>query len=98
MRKGRPIPRVILSPSERQTLEGWTRRRTSAQALALRSRVILLAATGRSNTEVAHALRITKQTVGKWRSRFVVRRLEGLLDEPRPGAPRRIPTRTWSVW
>lgn len=90
MRKGRPIPRVILSPSERQSLEGWTRRRTSAQALALRSRVILLAATGRSNTEVAHALRITKQTVGKWRSRFVARRLDGLVDEPRPGAPRRI--------
>jgi len=90
MRKGRPIPRVILSPSERQTLEGWTRRHTSAQALALRSRVILLAAMGRSNTEVAHALRVTKQTVGKWRSRFVSRRLEGLLDEPRPGAPRRI--------
>jgi len=81
---------VILSPSERQTLEGWTRRHTSAQALALRSRVILLAAMGRSNTEVAHALRVTKQTVGKWRSRFVSRRLEGLLDEPRPGAPRRI--------
>lgn len=90
MRKGRPIARLLLSPSERQTLEGWTRRRTSAQALALRSRVILLAATGRSNTEVSHALRITKQTVGKWRSRFVARRLEGLLDEPRPGAPRRI--------
>jgi len=90
MRKGRPIPRVILSPSERQTLESWTRRRSSAQALAQRSRMILLAATGRSNTEVAHALRVTKQMVGKWRSRFVARRLEGLLDEPRPGAPRRI--------
>jgi len=90
MRKGRPIPRLRLSPSERQTLEGWTRRRTSAQAVALRSRVILLAAAGRSNTEVAHALRVTKQTVGKWRSRFLARRLEGLLDEPRPGAPRRI--------
>ena len=90
MRKGRPIPRVILSPSERQTLERWTRRHTSAQALAQRSRMILLAATGRSNTEVAHALHVTKQMVGKWRSRFVARRLEGLLDEPRPGAPRRI--------
>ncbi len=90
MRKGRPIPRVILSPSERQTLESWTRRRSSAQALAQRSRMILLAATGRSNTEVAHSLHVTKQMVGKWRSRFVARRLEGLLDEPRPGAPRRI--------
>jgi transposase len=58
--------------------------------LALRSRVVLLAASGRSNTEVAYALRVTKQTVGKWRSRFLARRLEGLLDEPRPGAPRRI--------
>ena len=63
MRKGRPIPRLRLSPSERQTLEGWTRRRTSAQAVALRSRVILLAAAGRSNTEVAHALRVGPYTL-----------------------------------
>jgi transposase len=80
----------MLSPSERQTLEGWSRRRTGAQAVAFPSRVVLLAASGRSNTEVAHALRVTKQTVGKWRSRFVARRLEGLLDELPPGAPRRI--------
>lgn len=90
MRKGRPIPRLILSPTERQTLEGWTRRRTTAQALALRSQLVLLCATGRSNTDVARTLRVTKQTVGKWRSRFVERRLGGLLDEPRPGGPRRV--------
>ena len=90
MRTGRPIPRLFISPSERSTLEGWSRRRTTAQALALRSRMILLCASGRSNTAVARELRVTKQTVGKWRSRFLERRLDGLLDEPRPGAPRRI--------
>lgn len=90
MRKGRPIPRLILSPTERQALEAYTRRRKTAQALALRSRLVLLCAAGRSNTSVAGTLRITKQTVGKWRSRFLVRRLAGLLDEPRPGVPRRI--------
>lgn len=90
MRKGRPIPRLILSPTERQTLEAYTRRRTTAQALALRSRMVLLCATGRSNTDVARTLRITKQTVGKWRARFLIRRVAGLLDEPRPGVPRRI--------
>jgi transposase len=90
MRTGRPIPRLVISPSERSTLEGWSRRAKTAQALALRSRIILLCAGGRSNTEVARELRVTKQTVGKWRARFLDRRVDGLLDEPRPGAPRRI--------
>jgi transposase len=58
--------------------------------LAQRARVILACASGRTNTRVARELRLTKQTVGKWRSRFVAARLDGLLDEPRPGAPRRI--------
>ena len=87
---GRPIPVLRLTDDEREALERWTRRPTTAQALAQRARVILACASGRTNTRVACELRLTKQTVGKWRSRFVAARLDGLLDEPRPGAPRRI--------
>jgi len=87
---GRPIPVLRLTDDEREALERWTRRPTTAQALAQRARVILACASGRTNTRVARELRLTKQTVGKWRSRFVAARLDGLLDEPRPGAPRRI--------
>lgn len=87
---GRPIPPLILSADERETLERWTRRGKTAQALAQRARVVLNCSEGKSNTAVARELRLTNQTVGKWRSRFLDRRLDGLLDEPRPGAPRRI--------
>jgi len=75
---------------ERERLLEWTRRHKSAQALALRARIVLAAAEGHTNRAVAHQLRITGQTVGKWRRRFLGLRLEGLLDEPRPGAPRQI--------
>ena len=87
---GRPIPVLTLSDDERETLERWTRRPTTAQALAQRARLVLACASGRTNTQVARELRLTKQTVGKWRSRFLAARLDGVLDEPRPGAPRRI--------
>jgi transposase len=87
---GRPIPMLTLSDEERDALERWARRPTTAQALAQRARLVLACARGRTNTEIARELRLTKQTVGKWRSRFVTARLDGLLDEPRPGAPRRI--------
>jgi transposase len=87
---GRPLAAVTLTTVDRTTLEHWTRRRTTAQALALRARIILRAATGQSNTLTAHELRVTKATVGKWRSRSVRDGLQGLLDEPRPGVPRRI--------
>lgn len=90
MRTGRPIPPLTLTDAERETLERWARREKTAQAVALRARLIPGCATGRTNTVVAHELRVTKQTVGKWRHRFVARRLDGLLDEPRPGAPRTI--------
>lgn len=87
---GRPIAELRLAPDEREALENWARRPKSAQALALRARMILLCATGQTNTEVAAELKVTKQTVGKWRQRFLDKRLEGLLDEPRPGTPRKL--------
>lgn len=87
---GRPKAKLIVSPSERTTLTQWALRPKTAQALALRARIVLACASGRSNTAVAEKLNVTKQTVGKWRARFVERRIQGLLDEPRPGAPRRI--------
>lgn len=90
MRTGRPRQLLILIPEERETLERWARRATTAQRLALRARVILACAEGISNTEVANRLHMRLATVGKWRERFRVHRLDGLSDEPRPGAPRRI--------
>ena len=90
MRTGRPLFPLSLRNEERETLERWVNRRKTAQALAQRARIILTCATGRSNMAVAVALRITPQTVGKWRGRFTNRRLDGLIDEPRPGAPRRF--------
>lgn len=90
MRRGRPIPPLRLSPEERATLEQWRRRPKTAQALAQRARLVLLAAEGMTNTEVSTQVGLSKATVGKWRRRFLQERLDGLLDEPRPGAPRRI--------
>ena len=90
MRTGRPIAPLSLAGEERERLEEWARRPKTAQALAQRSRIVLECATGRSNLAVASRLGITHQTVGKWRQRFLERRLDGLLDEPRPGAPRTV--------
>jgi len=90
MRTGRPVAELAITGDEKATLERWSRRPKSAQALARRSRIVLECAQGESNTAVAQKLGITKQTVGKWRSRFLERRLDGLLDEPRPGTPRRV--------
>lgn len=90
MRTGRPIPELMVSGAERETLENWARRPKSAQALALRARMILRCAEGLTNTQVAGQLQVRIATVGKWRQRFVDRRLDGLLDEPRPGAPRKV--------
>jgi transposase len=90
MRLGRPLEPLVLTADERITLETWARRRTTAQALALRARLVLQAADGESNTVIARRERVTNATVGKWRSRFLRKRLDGLLDEPRPGVPRTI--------
>jgi transposase len=90
MRLGRPLTPIVPTAEERAALDSWARRRTTAQALALRARIVLRAADGDTNTAIARRERVTKATVGKWRGRFLQKRLEGLLDEPRPGAPRSI--------
>lgn len=89
-RRGRPVAEVTLTDEERQTLLRWARRAKSSQALAQRCWIVLGCADGKSNQEVAAEVGVWPQTVGKWRRRFLDRRLEGLVDEPRPGAPRKI--------
>ncbi len=81
---------VVLSDDERETLERWARRPKSAQALALRCRIVLACADGGTNTAIAQRLGVSRDTVGKWRRRFIAQRLDGLWDEPRPGAPRTV--------
>jgi transposase len=88
--RGRPKAPLVLTEQERQTLERWARRRTSAQAMALRARIVLACAEDATNVAVATQLGIWPQTVAKWRGRFVRERLEGLADAPRPGRPRAI--------
>ena len=85
------VPTTLdLSEAERAELEGWARRRKTAQALALRARIILRAAAGLSNTAIAAELAVSKHMVGKWRERFAKDRLDGLHDQPRSGAPRTV--------
>src|SRR5271165_7169940 len=90
MRTGRPKTPLILTPEERRELESLAHRSRSAPALARRARILLACADAQDNKTVAHRLRTTPVTVGKWRTRFVGQRLAGLYDEPRPGAPRRM--------
>jgi transposase len=81
---------LTLTDPEREQLQRWARRRTTAQALAQRARVVLACAAGKANRTVAKELHLNETTVGKWRRRFLAKRVDGLLDEPRPGAPRTI--------
>ncbi|RQT64086.1 IS630 family transposase [Burkholderia cepacia] len=87
---GRPKADLVLSETEREQLTALTMRRKTGQALALRARIVLTCAEGIDNKTVAAKLRVTQQTVSKWRGRYVMHRLDGLLDAPRPGAPRSI--------
>jgi transposase len=89
-RTGRPKAELVLSEAEHDTLTRWARRAKTSQALALRAKIVLACAEGTTNKDVAAALGIWPQTVAKWRGRFVRNRLEGLSDEPRPGAARTI--------
>ena len=90
MRTGRPKAELVLSDEERRALESLAKRRRSATALAQRARMVLACAAGQDNKSVARRVRVAPATVGKWRRRFIEDRLAGLLDEPRPGAPRQI--------
>jgi transposase len=87
---GRPKAELVLTDQETTELESLARRSRTAPQVARRARIVLACASGLDNKKVAQKTRVTPQTVGKWRARFVERRIDGLLDEPRPGAPRRI--------
>lgn len=87
---GRPKAELELSPDERVALQRLARRRSLSAATVLRAKIVLRCATGADNQDVAEELGIGQQTVGKWRRRFVEKRLDGLLDEPRVGRPRTV--------
>ncbi len=89
MRGPAPVT-VTVSDDERQRLDSWAHRSRSAPQVARRARIILACAAGRSTTSIAKRFHVSRTTVCKWRTRFVRDRLEGLIDEPRPGTPRRI--------
>jgi transposase len=81
---------LVLTGDERRTLENWVKRRSTAQGLALRARIVLACADGGPNIAVAARLGVNRKTVNRWRSRFLRERLDGLTDDPRPGVPRTI--------
>jgi transposase len=81
---------IVLTAEEHLSLKAWTGRVRSARTLALRARIVLECARGQNNLEIAHRLHVHEQTVGHWRKRFIQKRIDGLLDEPRPGAPRQM--------
>lgn len=90
MRTGRPKKPLMLTDLEQRELESLARRARSAPALAQRARIVLACAAGHDNKAVGRKVRMAPATVGKWRGRFVEKRVSGLMDEPRPGAPRQI--------
>jgi transposase len=89
-KRGRPRQPLSVTNEEREVLERWSRRPKSPHSIAQRSRIVLLAAEGLTNNTVAERVGVNQATVVKWRKRFLERGLDGLSDEPRPGAPRKI--------
>lgn len=89
-RLGRPLSPLVVTEAQREVLAGYCRRRKTASGLALRASIVLACADGPSKQSVAAKLRVKDATVGKWRRRFIEAGLDGLLDEPRPDAPRKI--------
>jgi putative transposase len=87
---GRPKATLELIAEEQQELSGFAASRILPHALVSRARLVLWSAEGRSNSEIAERLNWSKATVGKWRQRFVERRIQGLYDELRPGRPRSL--------
>ena len=87
---GRPKALLVLTTVEQETLESWGRRARTAPALARRARIVRASARGLDNQAVAKKLRVSPQMVGRWRARFIAKRLDGLVDEPRRGAPRTV--------
>jgi transposase len=94
MRKGRPKADLELTAEELDVLERWARRGKTARRIAQRAEVILACASGLTNKAVAKRLKVSEAMVGKWRGRFVKNRLDGLNDDPRPGAPRSVDDKT----
>src|SRR5271165_3828697 len=90
MRRGRRLPKLELSDEQRTALQGWTRRRKTAQALSMRARIVMRASEGLTATAIARETQACIQTVSKWWRRFDEQGLDGLLDEPRPGQPRKL--------
>ena len=88
--RGRPRQPLTVTDEEREVLERWSRRPKSPHSIAQRARIVLLAADDMSNKDVAEKVGVNPATVLKWRKRFLERGLDGLIDEPRPGAPRSI--------
>ena len=88
--RGRPRQPVFVSDEQREVLERWSRRPKSPHGIAQRARIVLLAADGLANNAVAERVGVNQATVVKWRKRFLERGVDGLIDEPRPGAPRKI--------
>jgi transposase len=90
MGRGRKPLAVEIGEQDRIQMEAWARRPKTAQALALRARIVLRAAQGGDSTQIARELGVHPDTTRKWRQRFVAHGLEGLLDQPRPGQPRKL--------
>src|SRR5688572_15604074 len=89
MARGRAAA-IVLDETEKRELTALTRKHGAPQAIAERARIVLAAASGLKNKEIAERLSVCSHTVGTWRNRFAERRMDGLYDEPRPGAPRQI--------